>query len=65
MAQTEDMQDRITTLEKRCLRAQHEATSLHDLKDNLENEIAKKDSLHRQVVGFIELHSTFINYKSS
>uniref|UniRef100_A0ABI7WQM6 Liprin-alpha CC2 domain-containing protein n=1 Tax=Felis catus TaxID=9685 RepID=A0ABI7WQM6_FELCA len=48
MAQTEDMQDRITTLEKRCLRAQHEATSLHDLKDNLENEIAKKDSLHRQ-----------------
>ncbi|XP_043427952.1 liprin-alpha-1-like isoform X3 [Prionailurus bengalensis] len=42
------MQDRITTLEKRCLRAQHKATSLHDLKDKLENEIAKKDSLHRQ-----------------
>uniref|UniRef100_A0ABI7VY22 Liprin-alpha CC2 domain-containing protein n=1 Tax=Felis catus TaxID=9685 RepID=A0ABI7VY22_FELCA len=48
MAQKEDMQDRITTLEKRCLRAQHKATSLHDLKDKLENEIAKKDSLHRQ-----------------
>ncbi|XP_058552341.1 liprin-alpha-1-like [Neofelis nebulosa] len=48
MAQKEDMQERITTLEKRCLRAQQEATSLHDLKDKLENEIAKKDSLHRQ-----------------
>ncbi|XP_030190098.1 liprin-alpha-1-like [Lynx canadensis] len=48
MAQKEDMQDRITTLEKRCLRAQHEATSLHDLQDKLEKEIAKKDSLHRQ-----------------
>ncbi|XP_030190099.1 liprin-alpha-1-like [Lynx canadensis] len=48
MAQKEDMQDRITTLEKRCLRAQHKATSLHDLQDKLENEIAKKDSLHRQ-----------------
>ncbi|XP_045329313.1 liprin-alpha-3-like [Leopardus geoffroyi] len=47
-AQKEDMQERITTLEKRCLRAQQEATSLHDLKDKLENEIAKKDSLHRQ-----------------
>ncbi|XP_047680413.1 liprin-alpha-3-like isoform X3 [Prionailurus viverrinus] len=50
VAQKEDMQDRITTLEKRCLRAQHKATSLHDLKDKLENEIAKKDSLHRQTV---------------
>ncbi|XP_053744662.1 liprin-alpha-1-like [Panthera pardus] len=48
MAQKEDMQERITTLEKHCLRAQQEATSLHDLKDKLENEIAKKDSLHRQ-----------------
>ncbi|XP_053063890.1 liprin-alpha-1-like [Acinonyx jubatus] len=48
LAQKEDMQDRITTLEKRCLRAQHKATSLHDLKDKLANEIAKKDCLHRQ-----------------
>ncbi|XP_042763753.1 liprin-alpha-4-like [Panthera leo] len=48
MAQKEDMQQRITTFEKHCLRAQHEATCLHDLKDKLENEIAKKRSLHHR-----------------
>uniref|UniRef100_A0A3Q1MBH3 PTPRF interacting protein alpha 1 n=1 Tax=Bos taurus TaxID=9913 RepID=A0A3Q1MBH3_BOVIN len=39
---------RITTLEKRYLAAQREATSVHDLNDKLENEIANKDSMHRQ-----------------
>ncbi|XP_075401347.1 liprin-alpha-1 isoform X2 [Tenrec ecaudatus] len=48
MAQKEDMEERITTLEKRYLAAQREATSVHDLNDRLENEIANKDSLHRQ-----------------
>ncbi|KAM4849449.1 liprin-alpha-1 isoform X3 [Urocitellus parryii] len=48
MAQKEDMEERITTLEKRYLAAQREATSVHDLNDKLENEIANKDSLHRQ-----------------
>ncbi|XP_074086961.1 liprin-alpha-1 isoform X3 [Macrotis lagotis] len=48
MAQKEDMEERITTLEKRYLAAQREATSVHDLNDKLENEIATKDSLHRQ-----------------
>lgn len=33
----------------RYLSAQREATSLHDLKDKLENELASKDSHHRQV----------------
>lgn len=44
------MEERITTLEKRYLAAQREATSVHDLNDKLENEIATKDSMHRQVV---------------
>ncbi|XP_023566579.1 liprin-alpha-1 isoform X5 [Octodon degus] len=48
MAQKEDMEERITTLEKRYLAAQREATSVHDLNDKLENEIANKDSIHRQ-----------------
>ncbi|KAG5213158.1 hypothetical protein JEQ12_008944 [Ovis aries] len=49
MAQKEDMEKRITTLEKRYLAAQHEAISVHNLDDKLENEIANKDSMHRQV----------------
>ncbi|XP_067863486.1 liprin-alpha-4 [Heptranchias perlo] len=48
MAQKDDMEERITTLEKRYLAAQRESTSLHDLNDKLENELANKDSLHRQ-----------------
>uniref|UniRef100_A0AAY4E002 SAM domain-containing protein n=1 Tax=Denticeps clupeoides TaxID=299321 RepID=A0AAY4E002_9TELE len=48
MAQKEDMEERITTLEKRYLAAQRETTSIHDLNDKLENELATKDSLHRQ-----------------
>ncbi|XP_059136248.1 liprin-alpha-4 [Peromyscus eremicus] len=49
LAQKEDMEERITTLEKRYLAAQREATSIHDLNDKLENELANKESLHRQV----------------
>lgn len=43
------MEERITTLEKRYLAAQRETTHIHDLNDKLENELATKDSLHRQV----------------
>ncbi|KAM7241223.1 hypothetical protein CapIbe_007795 [Capra ibex] len=49
MAQKEDMEKTITPLEKRYLAAQHEAISVHNLDDKLENEIANKDSMHRQV----------------
>uniref|UniRef100_A0A8C9Y8S4 PTPRF interacting protein alpha 3 n=1 Tax=Sander lucioperca TaxID=283035 RepID=A0A8C9Y8S4_SANLU len=52
LCQREDMEERITTLERRFvflyLSAQREATSLHDTKDKLENELASKDSLYRQ-----------------
>lgn len=49
-AQKEDMEERITTLEKRYLAAQREAASVHDLNDRLENEIANKEAARRQVV---------------
>ncbi|KAK7915395.1 hypothetical protein WMY93_011156 [Mugilogobius chulae] len=51
----EDMEERITTLEKRYLAAQRETTHIHDLNDKLENELATKDSLHRQT------HSSLLN----
>ncbi|XP_071502364.1 liprin-alpha-1-like [Diadema antillarum] len=43
MAQKEDMEERIATLEKRYLNAQRETTSLHDLNDKLESELANKE----------------------
>ncbi|XP_039617697.1 liprin-alpha-2 isoform X9 [Polypterus senegalus] len=49
MCQKEDMEERITTLEKRYLSAQRESTSLHDMNDKLENELANKDALLRQM----------------
>ena len=53
MAQKEDVEKRITTLEKRYLAAQREASSVPDLDDKPEKEIANKDSLHRQVMAFM------------
>ncbi|XP_038052960.1 liprin-alpha-1-like isoform X2 [Patiria miniata] len=48
MCQKEDMEERIATLEKRYLNSQRETTSLHDLNDKLESELANKDTLLRQ-----------------
>ncbi|KAM9391571.1 liprin-alpha-3 [Pholidichthys leucotaenia] len=48
LCQREDMEERITTLERRYLSAQREATSLHDKKDKLESELANQESLFRQ-----------------
>ncbi|XP_033752745.1 liprin-alpha-1-like isoform X9 [Pecten maximus] len=44
LAQREDQEERIATLEKRYLNAQRESTSLHDLNDKLESELANKES---------------------
>ncbi|KAK3102611.1 hypothetical protein FSP39_012641 [Pinctada imbricata] len=44
IAQREDQEERIATLEKRYLNAQRESTSLHDLNDKLESELATKES---------------------
>lgn len=49
MCQKEDMEERIVTLEKRYLSAQREATSVHDINDKLENELANKEAFLRQV----------------
>lgn len=45
-------------VECRYLSAQREATSLHDIKDKLENELASKESLHRQV-GMAQINEIF------
>uniref|UniRef100_A0A668ALG4 PTPRF interacting protein alpha 2 n=1 Tax=Myripristis murdjan TaxID=586833 RepID=A0A668ALG4_9TELE len=49
MCQKEDMEERIVTLEKRYLSAQRESTSLHDISDKLENELANKEYVHVQM----------------
>ncbi|XP_063073297.1 liprin-alpha-2 [Engraulis encrasicolus] len=49
MCQKDDMEDRIVTLEKRYLSAQRESTSLHDISDKLENELANKEAFLRQM----------------
>lgn len=38
------MEDRITTLEKRYVRLQHEVTALNDDNERLETELASKES---------------------
>lgn len=53
MCQKEDMEERIVTLEKRYLSAQRESTTVHDINDKLENELANKEAFLRQVgLGF-------------
>ena len=42
MAQKEDQEERIATLEKRYLNSQREATQLHDLNERLDQEIKNK-----------------------
>nr|KAF6370149.1 PTPRF interacting protein alpha 2 [Myotis myotis] len=42
-------EERITTLEKRYLSAQRESTSIHDMNDKLENELANKEAILRQM----------------
>ena len=44
VAQKEDQEERIATLEKRYLNSQRESTSVHDLNDKLESQLATKDS---------------------
>ena len=49
IAQKEDQEERIATLEKRYLNAQRESTSLHDLNDKLESELAMKEGALKTV----------------
>lgn len=43
VAQKEDQEERITTLEKRYLNSQRETTMLHDLNEKLEQELKNKE----------------------
>ena len=43
VAQKEDQEERIATLEKRYLNSQREATTLHDLNEKLEQELKNKE----------------------
>lgn len=44
VAQKEDQEERIATLEKRYLNAQRESTSLHDLNEKLDQELRHKEA---------------------
>ena len=59
MAQKEDMEERIATLEKRYLNSQRETTSLHDLNDKLETELANKETVLRQVSSWLVVSKDF------
>ena len=48
------MEERIATLEKRYLNAQRETTSLHDLNDKLEAELASREADVKQVSTSLE-----------
>jgi chromosome segregation ATPase len=57
VAQKEDQEERITTLEKRYLNAQREASSLHDLNEKLDQELRHKEAqikLHEEKIAAIQ-----------
>ena len=58
VAQKEDQEERIATLEKRYLNAQRESTSVHDLNDKLESELALKEAQIKTVSSLISLINT-------
>lgn len=49
MAQKDDQEERIATLEKRYMNAQREASCMQDLTDQLEQELANKEASVRLV----------------
>ena len=49
VAQREDQEERIATLEKRYLNAQRQSCSIHDINDKLDSELALKDQQLKSV----------------
>lgn len=49
IAQKEDQEERITTLEKRYLNAQRESTTLHDLNEKLQRDLVNKEAQLRML----------------
>lgn len=64
MCQKEDMEERIVTLEKRYLSAQRESTSVHDINDKLENELANKEAFLRQVCTIQRVWQLYFSLKT-
>lgn len=60
VAQKEDQEERIATLEKRYLNAQRESTSLHDLNEKLEQELQHKKAQLKVIRIFSNVYSFFI-----
>lgn len=61
-AQKSDMEDRITTLEKRYVRLQHEVTALNDDNERLERELASKENELIQVNGCAFLLLKYVDF---
>lgn len=57
VAQKEDQEERIATLEKRYLHAQRESTSLHDLNEKLEQELRHKEAQLKVSATLIAKHT--------
>jgi hypothetical protein len=62
LAQKEDQEERITTLEKRYLNAQRESISLHDLNEKLEQELQHKEAQLKVSHMYTNYHFTFFLY---
>lgn len=61
VAQKEDQEERITTLEKRYLNAQREASSLHDLNEKLDQELRHKEA-QIKVISKCQHYQPFANF---
>ena len=60
VAQKEDQEERIATLEKRYLNAQRESTSLHDLNEKLEEELKSREAHHKVPQKKLTVHDLFV-----
>lgn len=61
VAQKEDQEERIVTLEKRYLNAQRESISLHDLNEKLEQELQHKEAQLKAIISYCILKTHIIN----
>jgi len=63
VAQKEDQEARIATLEKRYLTAQRESAQLHDSKDRLEAELVTKESQLKTVSSDLWMKEWMYDYE--
>lgn len=65
VAQKEDQEERIATLEKRYLHAQRESTSLHDLNEKLEQELRHKEAQLKVMMMMMMINVTVVAVKNA